>query len=78
MTTTRAKFTCQSETKHAWNPAVRGFKFSAAYDPDIPEDQRYAKATPTGNLEITVDNPNVNFEIGKSYYLDITPVDTEN
>jgi hypothetical protein len=75
MITSRAKFTCQSETRPAWNPESRTYKFSAVYDPDIAEDQRYAKATPTGSLEITVDNPNVVFELGKAYYLDFTPVE---
>jgi hypothetical protein len=45
------------------------------YDESIPEDQRYAKATPSGTLTITVDNPAVVFEPGASYYLDITPAD---
>lgn len=77
MITTRAKFQCVSETRSSYNATdgVRSYRFQAMYDADVPEDQRYAKYTPTGHLEITVDNPNVQFELGKSYYLDFTPAD---
>lgn len=53
----------------------RTYRFAAQYDPTVPEDQRYAAATPIGELRIQVDNPNVAFEPGKSYYLDFTPVE---
>jgi hypothetical protein len=75
MITTRAKFTCISETRSSYNAAdgVRTYEFQAVYDDDVPEDQRYAKYTPSGSLKITVDNPNVQFELGHQYYLDFTP-----
>ncbi|MEU1275344.1 hypothetical protein [Streptomyces sp. NPDC005799] len=53
----------------------RTFRFNAVYDTSIPEDQRYAKYTPSGELKIQVDNPAVSFEPGKQYYLDFTPAD---
>jgi hypothetical protein len=53
----------------------RVFRFSATYDESVPEDQRYAQATPIGNIEMRVDNPAVSFEPGKAYYLDFTPAD---
>ncbi|MFJ2004827.1 hypothetical protein [Streptomyces chartreusis] len=53
----------------------RTFRFHAVYDTTIPEDQRYARATPCGAIEIQVDNPSVAFEPGRQYYLDFTPVD---
>ncbi|MFK0155366.1 hypothetical protein ACIQVK_25235 [Streptomyces sp. NPDC090493] len=75
----RAKFRCNTETVRRWGPAesqaARSYEFLAVYDPDLPEDQRYAKASPSGNLTIQVDNPNVTFTPGASYYLDFTPVD---
>ena len=55
----------------------RTYRFTPQYDPTVPEDQRYAQATPIGELRIQVDNPNVSFEPGKAYYLDFTPVDAE-
>jgi hypothetical protein len=75
----RAKFRCNTETLKKWGhteeQVTRSYEFMAVYDPAIPEDQRYAKATPSGSLTIQVDNPAVAFEPGKQYYLDITPVD---
>ncbi len=68
----RAKFRCTAEIHNRWSAdnVTRSYEFQAMYDPDAPEDQRYAKATPTGKLTIAVDNPAVTFEPGKSYYLD--------
>lgn len=75
----RAKFTCTFETHKKSGPGpwqtVHAYEFMAIYDPDTPEDQRYAQTTPTGNLTIQVDNPDVSFEPGKAYYLDFTPAD---
>lgn len=75
---TRAKFRCVGFTTTRWDDRAdetRAFEFQAQYDPDQPEDQRYAKATPIGKLTITVDNPAVTFEPGQAYYLDITLAD---
>lgn len=73
---TRAKFVCTGfDTDNDRTDGPRAYAFSAMYDPDQPEDQRYAKSTPVGNLKMTVDNPAVTFEPGKAYYLDITPVE---
>lgn len=72
--TTRAKFRCVTESRSAFvvEGDVRTYEFSAQYDQTIPEDQRYAKYTPSGSMKITVDNPNVQFKLGAQYYLDIT------
>lgn len=76
MTRVRAKFRVISETRTAFAlEHSRLVKFQAMYDPSLPEDQRFAKATPSGSLEIHVDNPDVHFELGQSYYLDFTPAD---
>jgi hypothetical protein len=74
----RAKFRCQSVESFSAQPGgPRTFKFGAEYDASVPEDERYAKYTPSGSLSIYVDNPNVSFVPGASYYLDFTPVDAE-
>lgn len=76
----RAKFRC-SAVKHRKNTPdptenlVREFEFDALYDDTVPEDQRYARYTPSGKLTITVDNPAVDWQPGHYYYLDITPVE---
>jgi hypothetical protein len=73
----RAKFQCQEEKQVAWAPGSRQLKFQAVYDPDLPEDQKFAKYTPVGTLEMTVDNPAAQFTLGAQYYLDFTLVDNE-
>lgn len=75
----RAKFRCTSEAsvRHSVGSAGhRVFTFQPMYDSSVPEDQRYFSSTPSGKLEITVDNPAVNWEPGRDYYLDFTPVES--
>lgn len=77
-TTVRAKFRCTQEVATRWGGTAdpsRAYNFDAVYEADKPEDQRYAKATPVGKLTMTVDNPAVVFEPGRSYFLDISPAD---
>lgn len=75
----RAKFRCSTEATTKWaadqENAPRTYQFTAAYDTTVPEDQRYAKATPIGTLTMQVDNPDVTFLPGRSYYLDLTLAD---
>ena len=72
----RAKFRCNSvEQFDTTGSGMRSFRFSAVYDDGVPENERYAKYTPSGELRIAVDNPNVTFEPGKSYYLDFSSVE---
>lgn len=74
----RAKFRCSSI-----NPApgvsdeARHVILEAQYDETLPEDQRYSKFTPSGKLEMVVDNPPAlaQFTVGQTYYIDFTPVD---
>lgn len=74
----RCKFQCQEVTRKSWgSPEARTYRFAAIYDPDIPEDQRYSKATPSGTAELLVDNPSAKFELGKFYYLDFVPVEDQ-
>lgn len=74
--TIRAKFQCQSVTSHWWSAEAKTYRFQAIYDQGLAdEDRSFAKATPTGTLEIQVDNPNAQYEVGANYYLDFTKVD---
>jgi hypothetical protein len=77
--TTRAKFRCSVEINKTWGPTpesvTRAYEFTAVYDDGTPENQRFAKRTPSGNLTIQVDNPDVRFEPGQLYYLDISPAE---
>lgn len=70
----RAKFYCQDIKEDGL------VKLSAVYgsdDKDNEENNQFSEATPYGELEMQVDNPNAQdfFEIGKEYYLDFEEVD---
>lgn len=51
--------------------------FNCEYDTNTPEDQRFQKATPSGLLELQIDNPAAieQLVIGRAYYFDMTPAD---
>lgn len=78
MHTARGKFRCAAVEFHG-DPAdittPRTFTFSAIYDTTTPENERFTRATPWGELKMRVDNPDVGFEVGRHFYLDFTPVD---
>lgn len=74
----RAKFRLSSVTSYSQNgEGQKKYEFSAVYDDGTPENKRFAKYSPSGTLSILVDNPNVVFEIGESYYLDFVKVPKE-
>ncbi len=72
----RAKFTVTSVTDHNYGNG-KTIKLTPCYDTDIPEDRRFAEATPTGELTMYVNNPPAiaALKLGKSFYLDFTPVE---
>lgn len=47
-----------------------------ATDAEAKEDNSFARATPSGKMELSIDNKEVHgfFKPGKSYYVDITEV----
>lgn len=71
MTTTRAKFRCNSVQSFGPNQPD-SIVFTAVYDASTEENERFTKHTPSGTLTMTVDNPAVTFEPGAHYYLDFT------
>lgn len=73
----RGKFQLQEVRNVYWNPNAKVLVFAASYDSSIPEDVKFAQATPSGRLEMQVDNPAAlaKFELGKYYYLDFNPVE---
>jgi len=72
--TVRAKLHLTSMTTYEWGG--KKLRFDTRYDSSIPEDQRFQKATPTGSIEMQIDNPIAldQFEMGKDYYVDFSPV----
>lgn len=75
--TVRAKMHLKSETTYEWGG--KKLTFETRYDTSIPENQRFQKATPTGSIDIQIDNPAAleQFKLGSDYYVDFTPVPTE-
>ncbi len=50
--------------------------FNTQYDPEVPEDQRFALATPSGFQMLQVTNPVVleQLKVGQVFYQDFTEV----
>lgn len=51
------------------------------YDPELAkEDIAFAKATPSGSMEVQISNPHVlpMFVPGREFYVDLIPVDAES
>lgn len=70
MARTRAKFQCLNVTDHGWNKTVR---LQVVYSrKEGEENYDFTKATPNGQIEMTIDNPNaaVLFHPQRYYYVD--------
>jgi hypothetical protein len=71
----RAKFLVGAITP---NGEGRGSTISlhTQYDPEVPEDQRFSLATPSGYMQMQVTNPVVLDQLkqGQVYYLDFSEV----
>lgn len=70
----RAKMKVVEVTDNGWSDKV---KLSALYS-NTPEDNSYAKATPTGDISLQIDNPALRGKIkpGQTYYVDFTEKST--
>ena len=70
----RAKFTVTEHKIQRWSHGEQTtVVLEPRYDTSIPEDQRYAKATPSGRMELTVDNLAA-LKPGTVFYVDFTEV----
>jgi hypothetical protein len=72
----RAKFKCESvsPTINDSEEGLANIKLSAVID-GSEENKEFFRWTPSGQLILSCVNPNVNkqFEVGKEYYIDISP-----
>lgn len=73
----RGKFQVVKVAQVNWSPTARVISLQAVYDTTTEENRRYAKATPSGQIEMTVDNPPAaeQLAIGKTFYVDFTPAE---
>lgn len=73
MARTRAKFQCNWVKDHGNNTKIvqLGVVYSKV---DGTEDRDFTKATPSGHIEMQIDNPAaaVQFVPGRQYYVDFT------
>lgn len=70
---TRAKFQCLSVTDHGWNKTIKlGVVYSRK---DGEENKDFTKATPSGTIEMQIDNlaAAVQFVPQQYYYVDFSP-----
>lgn len=75
---TRAKFRCNAVEDYGHSKKVKlSVVYALPHEGPPTEDDRFTKATPSGELWMTVDNPaaSCQFEPGKHYYVDISPAD---
>jgi len=72
----RALFVVQSVEDFGQSKTIKLTAATGGYDA-IPEERRYHKYTPYGELKITIDNPPASafFTPGKKVYLDFTEFD---
>lgn len=72
----RAKFAVTGITDQGVN-SPKIVKLTPQYDMGIPEDRRFQKATPWGEISLHIDNLAVieTLKIGKQFYVDMIPVE---
>lgn len=73
----RGKFQVIEVAQVNWSKDTRKIKLQAVYDQTTEENRRYAKATPSGSIEMTIDNPPASdaLALGKTFYVDFTPAE---
>lgn len=73
----RGKFVVSKVAKTAWGSQVNSaveVTLTAQYDQSIEEDRKFAKATPSAQITMYIDNPPAAeyLELGKTFYVDFT------
>jgi len=71
----RGKFKLDVITKYACGTKCFNFNAVSPADGEIEENAKYHKYTPSGKVEMVIDNPaaQMQFALGEYYYLDFTP-----
>ena len=52
-------------------------KFACMYDYNEPENTKFSKSTPSGDMRLAISNPKLagKFQPGQCFYVDLTPVE---
>lgn len=74
----RAKFAVSAVTSYN-DTHAKTVRLMPLYDPSLPEDQRFSEATPSGSIEMFVNNPSALDALvpGRKFYVDFIPVDEQ-
>lgn len=74
ITSIRGKFRVTKVAETHWGQ--KEVTLSAEYDQSIEEDRRFSKATPSGNIQMYIDNPPASdyLKLGDYFYVDFTAV----
>lgn len=77
LTSVRGKFTVTEKTEFNWTGTQKKIVLRALYDEHIEEDRRYAKATPSAEIILMVDNAEADkfLSLGSKFYVDFTQTD---
>lgn len=73
----RAKVTVDERKEMKWNPSARELTMRCVHASEIPEDQKFSQATPSGHITLLIDNPAAleKLPMGKTFYVDFIPAD---
>ena len=78
--TVRAKFVVTEIIERQYSvhqPKQTSIVLEARYDQKLAEDVSFSKATPSGRMEMRIDNPVAieRMPVGTTFYVDFTPVE---
>ena len=70
----RGKFVVTKIAQMSWSKDAREVTLAATYDQQTEENRRFSKATPSGSITMTIDNPPASdyFTLGKTVYVDFS------
>lgn len=73
----RAKFRVTSIKRVSHNPDACAVEMTPVSADEVEENQRFHKYTPSGKLEMFIDNPAAaeKLVLGQAYYVDFTPAE---
>ena len=73
------KFRVESVVQSQYNQGEETIVMCPSYDPDDPEDTKFSRATPWGQLEFGLSNPNLLglFKVGQMYHLHLIPIEDD-
>lgn len=74
----RCKFRVESIEEN-YSPGSKKVALVTQYDQSLPEDGRFTRWTPSGRMEVVIDNPAAiaQLKVGGYVYVDLTPIEAK-